>query len=145
MGKYVERSGSTNKSANVRGCSNNEMEEVMPVLSKDVMPILVVLLGGFLVGVSGMVEPTLSATDPSTSAAQEQPAVTPDSSSGSGKGREGKGNHPVKKACAEDIKKLCPDVKAGEGRILQCLKQHRQDVSQGCADLMQQRGKRRQS
>ncbi len=105
--------------------------------------VLVVLLSGFLVGVSGMSEPTLSATEPSSSTDQEHPTATPDSPGSSGKGREGKGNHPLRKACAEDVKKLCPDVKPGEGRIAQCLKQHTQDLSQGCADMMQQRGKRR--
>ncbi|MBI4000991.1 MAG: hypothetical protein HY348_04325 [Nitrospira defluvii] len=106
--------------------------------------IFVVLMSGFIVGVSGMSELILSATDPSSSPDQEHPAVTPDSPSSAGKGREGKGNHPLRKACAEDVKKLCSDVKAGEGRIAQCLKQHTQELSQGCADLMQQRATRRQ-
>ena len=117
----------------------------MRVLSMDLRKsVLVALLSGFLVGVSGMSEPTLSATDPSSSPDQAQPPATPDSSGSSGNGREGKGNHPMRKACAEDAKKLCSDVKAGEGRIAQCLKQHTQDLSKGCADLMQQRGKHRQ-
>lgn len=47
----------------------------------------------------------------------------------------------MRKACAEDVKKLCPDVKAGKGRITQCLKQHAQELSQGCADMVKQRGK----
>lgn len=117
----------------------------MPVLLMDLrMSAFVVLLCGVLAGVSGVSEPALSATDSVSSPDQEHPAVTPESPSGSGKAREGKGNHPMRKACAEDAKKLCADVKAGEGRIAQCLKQHTQDLSQGCADLIQQRGKHRQ-
>ena len=107
-------------------------------------PIFAVLLSGFLVGVSGLAEPVLWAADSSIPADQEHPGVMPDSPSGSGKGREGKGKHPMRKACAEDVKKLCSDVKAGEGRILQCLKQHTQGLSQGCVDVMQQRSKLRQ-
>lgn len=106
--------------------------------------MVVVLLSGCLVGISGLLEPVLSATEPSTPVDQGPPTAAPDSSSESGKGREGKGNHPMRKACAEDVKRLCSDVKAGEGRILQCLKLHSQDLTQGCADMMQQRGKHRQ-
>jgi hypothetical protein len=35
-------------------------------------------------------------------------------------------------ACATDIQKLCPGVQAGGGRILACLKQHKDQVSDGC-------------
>jgi len=35
-------------------------------------------------------------------------------------------------ACAADVQKLCSDVPPGGGRIIACLKQHQQDVSQGC-------------
>ena len=35
-------------------------------------------------------------------------------------------------ACAADVQKLCSNVPAGGGRIIACLKQHQQEVSQGC-------------
>jgi hypothetical protein len=35
-------------------------------------------------------------------------------------------------ACESDIQKLCPGVQPGGGRILACLKQHRDQVSDGC-------------
>ncbi|MGO8788639.1 MAG: cysteine rich repeat-containing protein [Terriglobia bacterium] len=35
-------------------------------------------------------------------------------------------------ACAADVQKLCPNVPTGGGRIIACLKQHQQEVSQGC-------------
>jgi len=35
-------------------------------------------------------------------------------------------------ACANDIQTLCPGVQPGGGRILACLKQHKQQVSGGC-------------
>ncbi|MGZ9189000.1 MAG: cysteine rich repeat-containing protein [Nitrospira sp.] len=117
----------------------------MPVLLRNLrMSVFVVLLCGVLVGVSGLNEPARSATDSVSSPDQGPPAVTPESPGGAGKARGGKGNHPMRKACAEDAKKLCADVKAGEGRIAQCLKQHTQELSQGCADMIQQRGKHRQ-
>jgi hypothetical protein len=35
--------------------------------------------------------------------------------------------------CREDIARLCPGVAPGGGRILGCLKQHKNEVSIGCA------------
>lgn len=35
-------------------------------------------------------------------------------------------------ACKADIKANCKDVKAGGGRVLQCLKEHKDKVSPGC-------------
>lgn len=106
----------------------------------------IVLWSGVAVGFLGMYEPTWSASEPSNPAGQDQSTAPPESSSGHGKGPEGRGpgGHPMRKACAEDVKKLCPGIKAGEGRIVQCLKEHAQELSQTCSEMMQQRGKRRQ-
>ena len=35
-------------------------------------------------------------------------------------------------ACETDIQKLCTGVQPGGGRILACLKQHKDEVSDGC-------------
>jgi hypothetical protein len=35
-------------------------------------------------------------------------------------------------ACGTDIQKLCAGVQPGGGRILACLKQHKEQVSDGC-------------
>ena len=35
-------------------------------------------------------------------------------------------------ACATDIQKLCTGVQPGGGRILACLRQHKDQVSDGC-------------
>lgn len=35
-------------------------------------------------------------------------------------------------ACAGDVQRLCQGVEPGEGRILQCLQDRAQDVSEGC-------------
>ena len=35
--------------------------------------------------------------------------------------------------CKSDIQRLCPDVQPGGGRILQCLKSHKQEMTVGCA------------
>lgn len=37
-----------------------------------------------------------------------------------------------KLACIEDVKRVCPTVRPGDGRILQCLQEHEQDLSEGC-------------
>ena len=36
--------------------------------------------------------------------------------------------------CKADIKRLCGDVKPGEGRIQACLKEHKDEISQECKD-----------
>src|ERR1039457_6526525 len=35
-------------------------------------------------------------------------------------------------ACAEDVQKLCSNVQQGGGRIIACLKQHKDEVSDRC-------------
>lgn len=37
-----------------------------------------------------------------------------------------------KLACVEDMKRFCLTVQPGDGRILQCLQEHEQDLSEGC-------------
>jgi hypothetical protein len=37
-----------------------------------------------------------------------------------------------KLTCIEDVKRFCPTVQPGDGRILQCLQEHEQDLSEGC-------------
>lgn len=38
----------------------------------------------------------------------------------------------VRAACEGDVSKLCAGVQPGSGRILQCLAQHKSEVSDGC-------------
>ncbi len=40
-------------------------------------------------------------------------------------------------ACEADIRKLCAGVQPGGGRILACLKQHKDQVSDGCKQAVQ--------
>lgn len=35
-------------------------------------------------------------------------------------------------ACVEDMKRVCLTVQPGDGRILQCLQEHEQDLSEAC-------------
>ena len=44
-------------------------------------------------------------------------------------------------ACADDVKKLCADVKPGGGRIHACLKKNRDQVSEGCRATFPKAGK----
>ncbi len=37
-----------------------------------------------------------------------------------------------KRVCVEDMKRVCPTVQSGDGRILQCLQEHEQDLSEAC-------------
>jgi hypothetical protein len=42
----------------------------------------------------------------------------------------------AKKECADDVDKFCQDVKAGSGRIAKCLKQHENELSTECKEVM---------
>ena len=98
-----------------------------------------------VIGLSGLYEPAKAASGQAPSSGQEQPVASSDTPGNTGKGPEGqgRGGRPGRKACADDVKKLCAGVKAGEGRIMQCLREHTQELSPPCAYMMQQRGKHR--
>jgi len=38
----------------------------------------------------------------------------------------------LRTACATDVQKLCPGVQPGGGRIVACLKEHKDEVSDVC-------------
>jgi hypothetical protein len=53
---------------------------------------------------------------------------------------------PTKGACKADAQKFCADVKPGGGRIVQCMKQHESELSDGCKQnlaAMKEKGKER--
>ncbi len=52
----------------------------------------------------------------------------------------GKGQH--QGACAKDVERLCPGVQPGEGRIVQCMKAHQNEVSPECKTDMQAKEER---
>ena len=39
--------------------------------------------------------------------------------------------------CKADIERLCPGIKPGGGRIKECLKTHKEEISVGCAQALQ--------
>jgi hypothetical protein len=41
------------------------------------------------------------------------------------------------KYCKADVARLCPGVQIGGGRIIACLKEHKMEVSVGCAKFLQ--------
>ena len=38
--------------------------------------------------------------------------------------------------CAADMKKLCQGVKPGEGRLMECLREHKAELSPACSEKM---------
>lgn len=44
----------------------------------------------------------------------------------------------VRAACQADLQKLCAGVQPGGGRIKQCLKEHKDQVSTGCKSALAQ-------
>jgi hypothetical protein len=41
-------------------------------------------------------------------------------------------------ACADDVQKFCKDIKPGQGRIVNCLREHQKDLSPACQATMAQ-------
>jgi hypothetical protein len=46
----------------------------------------------------------------------------------------GADDHVRKGACKADFEKFCKDVKPGQGRIVNCMKQHEAELSAACRD-----------
>lgn len=42
----------------------------------------------------------------------------------------------IHEACHEDAEKFCGDVKKGRGRMMKCMKEHKEEMSQSCKDEM---------
>ena len=87
------------------------------------------------------------AADPTDSSPPTSPAPpppveeeTPDAS----RGKMREGMQKFRQACEADVKQFCPNVKAGGGRIVQCLEDHAKQVSASCSQILQKREQRRQ-
>lgn len=60
-------------------------------------------------------------------------------------GEEGQGRGPGRGPCAEDVAKLCKEVQHGGGRMMDCLKEHENELSSACKQHvaeMQEKGGR---
>lgn len=44
----------------------------------------------------------------------------------------------LEKYCRADIQRLCPGEEPGGGRIKECLKKHKEEMSVGCAKALQE-------
>jgi hypothetical protein len=44
----------------------------------------------------------------------------------------------VREACEADFKALCEGIRPGGGRVLQCLEEHREQVSPACISALEQ-------
>jgi Cysteine rich repeat len=51
-------------------------------------------------------------------------------------GSAGVAQEAVMKYCKPDVERLCPGVPPGGGRIIGCLKEHKMEVSVGCAQAL---------
>jgi hypothetical protein len=46
------------------------------------------------------------------------------------------GHAALRQACAADIARFCPDAQSGGGKVGQCMKGHRAELSGGCRDAI---------
>jgi hypothetical protein len=68
---------------------------------------------------------------------QHADRVSPDCQQLFGRARERHGDvREAMRACREDARRLCSDLKPGDGRVAQCLTQHQAELSQGCANSL---------
>lgn len=44
----------------------------------------------------------------------------------------------MKEACADDVEKFCGETKPGKGRIMKCMKKHKEELSAACKEEMGQ-------
>ncbi len=42
----------------------------------------------------------------------------------------------VREACKDDFAKYCPNIEPGGGRIRDCMREHRAELSQTCTDAV---------
>src|SRR5262252_1587406 len=75
--------------------------------------------------------PGSAASADSGKEAPNQAERTPEEAAG------GKENlHRIQKACEEDVKKLCPEIRPGGGRILQCLHGQDSNLTPACRQVL---------
>jgi Cysteine rich repeat len=43
----------------------------------------------------------------------------------------------IRTYCMSDLKRLCKGIEPGGGRLIQCLKGHKKEMSVGCAQALQ--------
>ena len=44
----------------------------------------------------------------------------------------------IEEYCRDDVERLCAGVKPGGGRIIKCLKEHKEEMSVGCAKALRE-------
>jgi hypothetical protein len=49
----------------------------------------------------------------------------------------------IREACQEDVVKFCSEVKPGKARIMNCMKEHKADLSDGCKAVMETKKKKK--
>ena len=103
--------------------------------SRAITPLcFIVMVAGLLIMVTPCVPDDAYAADPP----QGQPKSSPGQAEQSPEEAAG-GAHNLqlmRKACDEDVKKLCPDIRPGGGRILQCLRGKESNLSPSCRQAL---------
>jgi hypothetical protein len=94
----------------------------------------IVMVAGLLIVFTPCVPDSAYSAD----STQEQPKTGPSQAEKSPEEAAG-GAHNLqllRKACDEDVKKLCPDIRPGGGRIMQCLHGQESNLSPACRQAL---------
>jgi cysteine rich repeat protein len=92
----------------------------------------IVMLAGLLLLFTPCVPGSAYSADPPQGSPKDSPREqSPEEAAG------GKQNlQLLRKACDEDVKKLCPDIRPGGGRIMQCLHGQQSNLTPACRQAL---------
>jgi hypothetical protein len=82
---------------------------------------------------------------PQTMAAAENGSGNRGERRGEGRGERNPAGKAVRQACMADIKSLCGDTQPGGGRIKECIRGKREQLSQGCKTAMMEARQQKQA
>ena len=97
-------------------------------MSRFVLPVLVCIAMAAQVALADDLLPS----PPSSSPSPAQPPAQPSTPMAPSQAPSQQAVADARAACETDIQNLCASVQPGGGRILACLKQHKDQVSQVC-------------
>jgi hypothetical protein len=95
--------------------------------------IAALAMAGFAHGVSFAQSDTGAGPGPGDGGASQDGGGAP----GGDGGHHGGGHGMLREACQADLARLCANVEAGGGRVFQCIREHHDELSDGCKAALQ--------
>jgi Cysteine rich repeat len=93
-----------------------------------------VMISMLLICTSVWLPGSVASTDSVKEAPKDSPSQAEQSPEAAAGGRQNLQR--IQKACEEDAKKLCPEIRPGGGRILQCLHGQESNLTSACRQVL---------